>query len=383
MESNKIMKKALLVTTVSGFVPQFEMNSVELLKRNGYEVHYATNYNIPFYGSDNSRLEGTGIIRHQIDFSRSPYSRQTLIAYKQLCRLMKEVEFDVVHCHTPMGSILARLAARKNKVKTVIYTAHGFHFFKGAPLINWLVYYFAEKLVARYTDVLITINQEDYKNALRFKLKKNGQVYMVPGVGIDTERYNDVQCDVRKKRNLLGINEEAFVLLSVGELNRNKNHEIIIRALSQIEHTDVAYLICGRGDYEDNLKMLVKEMSLENCVKLLGFRTDIDEICQMADLFVFPSFREGLPVSLMEAMSSGLPVLASKVRGNVDLIVNEENGYLLDPADASVWGKHILKMKSNEQIRCQIGLNNKKTMKDYDKKEVKNQLEKIYRNHFM
>ncbi len=377
------MKKALLVTTVSGFVPQFEMNSVALLQENGYEVHYAANYNIPFYGTDNSRLEGTDIVQHQIDFSRSPYSKQTLIAYKQLVQLMKDVEFDVIHCHTPMGGFLARLAAKRNKVKTVIYTAHGFHFFKGAPLINRIIYYSMEKLAARYTDVLITINHEDYKNAKRFKLKKDGYVYLLPGVGIDVKCYRDVACDKKKKRESLGIDEASFVILSVGELNQNKNHEVIIRALKKLAQTDITYLICGRGDSAEKLEALIGELQLSENVKLLGFRTDITEICKIADLFVFPSYREGLPVSLMEAMASGLPILASNVRGNVDLVTNEVNGYLLNPADEEEWGRYIVQMQKDEKKRKQFGINNKEKMLGYDKGEVKRKLETIYRNHFM
>lgn len=377
------MKKALLVTTVSGFVPQFEMNSVALLQENGYEVHYATNYNMPFYGTDNSRLEGTEIIQHQIDFSRSPYSKQTLIAYKQLVKLMKDIEFDVIHCHTPMGGFLARLAAKKNKVKTVIYTAHGFHFFKGAPLINRIIYYSMERLAAGYTDVLITINHEDYENARRFKLKKDGCVYLLPGVGIDVRRYGDTMCDKREKRKSLGIDENSFVVLSVGELNPNKNHEVVIRAMKKVAQTGITYLICGRGDYAEKLEALVSELKLDEKVRLLGFRTDIKEICEIADLFVFPSYREGLPVALMEAMSAGLPVLASNVRGNVDLVSDGVNGYLLNPSKEEEWERYIVQMQKDEKKRKEFSNNNKKKMLEYDKSEVKCKLETIYKKHFM
>lgn len=374
-----LVKRALLVTTVSGFVPQFEMNSVLLLQENGYEVHYATNYNYVFYGKDNSRLDGTGIIRHQIDFARSPYSKQTLTAYRQLDKLLTEIDFDVIHCHTPIGGILARIAGKKHNVPHVLYTAHGFHFYKGAPKINWIVYYNAEKIMAHYTDALITINNEDFANAQKFKTKRGGQVYQIAGAGIDTKRFRQVSSDRRVKRNELGIENTDFFVLSVGELNKNKNHETVIQGLSKVEHSGIKYRICGDGIYKDELQKLIRDLNMEDCVRLLGYRTDIPEISHAADLFVFPSYREGLPVSMMEAMASGLPVVASSVRGNVDLIVNGENGFLLDPLDDTKWGQLIAKMKGHSDKCKKMGEKNKQKMLSYDKEEVRKQLAAIYR----
>ena len=173
------MKKALIVTHVSGFVPQFEMNNVKLLQELGYEVHYASNFNNVSYGTDNSRLEGTGIVCHQVDFARSPFEfRNNRSAYRQLKQVMREQHFELVHCHTPVGGVYARLAARKHRKNgtRVIYTAHGFHFYKGAPLKFWLVAYPMEWLLAHVTDTLITINEEDFINAQKLRLaSKSGQ----------------------------------------------------------------------------------------------------------------------------------------------------------------------------------------------------------------
>lgn len=373
------MKKALLVTTISGFVPQFEMNSVHLLQENGYEVHYATNYNYVFYGKDNSRLDGTGIIRHQIDFARSPYSKQTYIAYRQLDKLMSENEFSVIHCHTPMAGILARFVGNKHHVPIVFYTAHGFHFYKGAAIVNWLVYYTAERIMAKYTDALLTINKEDYNNAQRFTLKKGGQVYYIAGAGIDTAKFKNIDVDKKLRRQELGLKDNEFVILSVGELNKNKNHEVVIRAIAGIEHENIKYIICGEGDYKEKLQHLIKELQLEKNVKLLGYRSDIPSIEKSVDMFAFPSFREGLPVSLMEAMASGLPVIASKVRGNVDLVKNGTNGYLADPEDVLGWAEKIQYLMKNNLERQAMSRNNQKDMANYDKKVVKKQLYSIYK----
>ena len=188
-------KKALLVTTVSGFVPQFEMPNVAILKELGYEIHYASNFNNPSYGTNNKRLEGTGIICHQVDFERSPFNKKNLQAYKQLVKIMKDENIALVHCHTPMGAVLARLAAKKCGIKDVLYTAHGFHFFKGASIKNWLIYYPVERFLSRYTGTQICINIEDFNNAKKFKA---ANVEYIAGVGIDTKGIK-VKSDIEDK----------------------------------------------------------------------------------------------------------------------------------------------------------------------------------------
>lgn len=312
------MKKALLVTTVSGFVPQFEMNNVKILQEMGYEVHYAANYDMPSYGKDNSRLNGTGIIGHQVDFVRSPYSRQNLRVYRQLKTLMQQEHFDLVHCHTPMGGVMARLAAHAAGVRPVIYTAHGFHFFKGAPLINWLVYYPVERWLSRWTDQQICINQEDYERAKRFYARR---VDYVPGVGMDLKKLRILSEKERlEKREELGIEPQRQVLLSVGELIRRKNHESVIRAIAKLKDPSLLYLICGHGELEDDLKSLVNELGLTSQVWFAGYRTDVIDIYQISNLYIFPSYQEGLPMALLEAMSCGMPVICSDIRGSSDLM---------------------------------------------------------------
>jgi len=312
------MKKALLVTTVSGFVPQFEMNNVKILQEMGYEVHYAANYDMPSYGTDNHRLDGTGIIRHQVDFIRSPYSVQNLHVYKQLKTLMRQVQFQLVHCHTPMGGVMARLAAHATKTRPVIYTAHGFHFFKGAPLINWLVYYPVERWLSRYTDQQICINQEDYEWAKTFHAR---QVDYIPGAGMNYRNIRFLSQKERDaKRTELGISEAKRILLSVGELIPRKNHESVIRAVAKLQDPSVVYVICGFGELDHELRKLTKELGVENQVLFAGYRSDVFEIYQIADLYVFPSYQEGLPMALLEAMSFGLPVVCSDIRGSRDLM---------------------------------------------------------------
>lgn len=331
-----INKKVLFTATITLHIKTFHLPYLKWFKEQGYEVHVA---------AKNDFINEPCIIPncdkyYDIKFARFPFSKVNINAYKQLKKLIKENNYDIIHCHTPVAGVLTRLAARNNKNTTVIYTAHGFHFFKGAPLINWIIYYPVERFCARYTDKLITINKEDYGRAKRFKLRNNGKVYYVPGVGIDLEKIQDLKVDVKQKKKELGIQENTLVLLSVGELNKNKNHEIVLQALNKLKVKNFIYLICGRGVLKEYLERKIQEFHLTNKVKLLGYRSDVIEILKIADLFIFPSKREGLPVSVIEAMAAGLPVIASNVRGNRDLIAKEN---LFESDDAAVLASVIEK----------------------------------------
>lgn len=326
IDINKPKKVLFTATVVKTHINVFHLPYLKWFKEQGYEVHVA---------AKNDFINEPCIIPncdkyYDINFARFPFSKANIKAYKQLKKLIQENNYDIIHCHTPVAGVLTRLAAKNNKNTTVIYTAHGFHFFKGAPLINWLIYYPVERFCAGFTDKLITINREDYERAKRFKLRKNGKVYYVPGVGIDLEKIQNLKVDVKQKKAELCIQENTPVLLSVGELNKNKNHEIVLQALNKIKDKNFIYLICGRGILKEYLERKTQELHLENKVKLLGYRSNVIEILKTADLFIFPSKREGLPVSIIEAMTARLSVIASNVRGNRDLITKEN---LFEPDD--------------------------------------------------
>ncbi|HJC48626.1 MAG TPA: glycosyltransferase family 4 protein [Candidatus Lachnoclostridium pullistercoris] len=369
------MKKALLVTHVSGFVPQFEMGNVKILQDMGYEVHYASNYRNPSYGDDNRRLDGTGIIRHQVDFERSPYSLKNVTAYRQLKQVMEEERFELVHCHNPMSGVITRLAAHATNTRPVIYTAHGFHFYKGAPLKNWLFYYPVEYLLSFYTDQQICINLEDFKRAKRYF--HAGMVNYVPGVGIDIKKIRKVQIDAGKKRKDLGLPEQAIVLVSAGELITRKNHEIVIRALKTMKDRRFVYVICGHGELDTYLKGVTRDLQVEDQVFFLGYRTDILEIYKASDICVFPSFQEGLPVALMEAMAVGLPVICSDIRGNTDLI-DSNGGILVNPIDEEAYTNAIVKLGEDKHLRKMMGEYNWKKAEKFDAEKVRDVMLEIY-----
>ena len=369
------MKKFLIVAHYSRFLVQFELNDVRLLQSMGYEVHYATNYEHEDMYADAVRvIREHGVILHQIDFVRSPYNViANEKAYQQLKELMRMEQFDGIHCHTPMAGALARLAANATGTKPVLYTAHGFHFYKGCPLKNKLIYQTAETFLARYTDAQITINREDFAAAQKFPLR--GKAYYVPGIGVDVKMISSVQVDRAKKRTELGIPQDVFVFISVGELNENKNHSTVIRALAKADIANSYYLICGEGKLKQQHFELAQKLGISEKVKLLGFRTDVSEILRACDCFVFPSFREGLSVSLMEAMATGLPCIASRIRGNVDLLENSR--YLFEPADESALCQLMQDAVNGVQVDQECA-QNKKALEQFDVKNVSECMRKVY-----
>lgn len=365
-------RRILIVCTTDSMIWNFLVPHIKELEQKGFYVECASSITGKFF---QDLVEIHGIKMNEIPFVRSPYNFKNLHAYKALCKLIRDKNFDTIFCHEPVGGVMGRLAGRKNHCK-VIYTAHGFHFYKGAPLLNWLLYYPVEKWLARYTDALITINREDYALAKRkMKLRNGGKVYYVPGVGIDREKFSKETIDKGTKRRELGIPEDATLLLSVGELNHNKNHEMVIRAIAGM---NVYYIIAGEGELQQHLKSLIDTWNLCDRVKLLGFRNDVKELYKAADIFVFPSFREGLSVSVMEAMASGLPCVVSNIRGNTDLLGNGEGGFLCDPHDASDFAEKINILVADDQLREEMGRSNRIAIQKFSTETVIREMQKIY-----
>lgn len=370
-------KKALIVTRVSGFVPQFEMNNLRILQEMGYEVHYAANFDVIVYGKDNKRLEGTGVHTHHIPFGRSPFSRNVICRYKELKQLMLQEQFDLIHCHMPMTGILTRKAAEKVRKITgrhvpVIYTAHGFHFYSGAPLGNW-IYYLAERHYARYTDTLVVINKEDDVRAKKFSVR--GTVEYVPGIGIQKAPESMPGYDMRKEYN---IPKENKVIVSVGELTERKNHEVMIRAMDRFRRSDVTYLICGMGPLEEKLHTMVKEMHIEEQVIFAGYCNHVADVLRQADLFAFPSKQEGLPAAVMEAMQEGLPVLACDIRGNHDLIVHGKGGFLVSENLAEEYARGIQYLLDHPEEAERMGKWNEKRVQKFSLPIVEQKMKLIY-----
>lgn len=368
--------KILYVTTI-GTTMQFFKSFIRSLIDDGNIVDIATNETeskIPDY----YREWGCNV--YHIDTSRSPFNKGNINAVKQIRQVVSEGKYDIVHCHTPIAAMCTRIACRKLRKHgiRVFYTAHGFHFYKGAPLKNWLLYYPVEKICSYWTDVLITINHEDY--ALAQKKMKAERVEYVPGVGIDVDKFKNTVVDRVAKRQELGIPEDAFLLLSVGELNENKNHQIVIKAIAELNDNNIHYAIAGDGPLKYYLEKLAVELGVENRLHLLGYRTDVAELYKTADVFCFPSYREGLPVSVMEAMASGLPLICSNNRGTREFIVNEENGLMFELENCICITNFILELLKNIERRKDLGINAQRTVKKCDIKYINGLMKEIYFN---
>lgn len=373
------MKKVLLTATVQSHIAQFHMPLVKMLKENGYEVHVAARNNL----MEKNGLEIKGADKiFDIPFERSPLSKNNFRAYKQLKDILSYNSYDIVHCNTPMGGVVTRLAAkrvRKNGTK-VFYTAHGFHFYKGAPFKNWVAYYPIEKWLANYTDKLITITKEDYKLASR-KFRTNS--YHVHGVGVNTNKYfqyeNDDKVQLRKQ---LGYLEDQFLVLCIGELNKNKNQCTIIHAIAEIIETipNIILLLAGNGPTEYELKEMVRSYKLESKVNFLGYRTDLETYINICDIVVSASFREGLPLNIMEAMLCKKPVITSVNRGHKELVQDGESGYLVNPSSSSQFAERIIEVLLDQEKRKRLGENGFKYVKTYTDENVIEELKSLYLN---
>lgn len=369
------MRKVLIVTHNARFLVQFELQNIDLLKEMGYEVHCATNLIGETMIKDAPEvLRNKGVSLHQVDIQRSPYKfKESVRAYCQLKSLLSEGGFCAVLCHTPMGGVLGRLAANATNTKPVIYTAHGFHFYKGCPLKNRLIYETVERLLARYTDAQITINQEDFSAAKTFHIR--GKAYYTPGVGIDIYRIQKTNAEREKTRLQLGISNEDLVYITVGELIPRKGHEILIKAFSKLQLPGARLIICGSGKSYDSLQKLAIRLGVSERVHFLGFRRDVYELLKCADVFVFPSKQEGLPVALMEAMAAGLPCVASRIRGNVDLLPDSE--LMFDPNDEN---ELCICMQKAIDVSCQKSeiQKNLHHIANFSKEKVQKEMRAIY-----
>lgn len=359
------MKRVLIVCTTDSMIWNFLVPHIKELEKRGYYVECASSITGDFF---KNLKKIHNVKMNEIPFERSPYKLDNIKAYKKLVRLIKEKNFDTIFCHEPVGGAMGRLAGHHCGCK-VIYMAHGFHFYKGAPKSRG-IYYVVEKFLSRFTDTLITINQEDYEASLKFHAKRNEKIN---GIGVDTSKFKQ---NVEYKGYLkteFNLSDEAVTILSVGELISRKNHAVLIKALAELHNPNLYYFVAGDGEIKVKLENLICELGLKKNVFLLGYRTDINRLCNSADIFALPSVHEGLSVALMEAMGCGKPVVASRIRGNVDLIEEGKGGYLCDTYDIGEYSEAIKKLIENK-VRKRFGQHNEVLVKKFDVNIIKSQL---------
>ena len=368
--------KKLLITSTDMMMIQFLIPHVRYLSENGYAVEIACSVVGDRLEDVRKALADVSCTIHTARLERSPASPRNLLGYRDMKRLLKENSYDIIWTNEPVMGVVTRLAARKaRKTGTkVVYMCHGFHFYKGASPINWLIFYPVERFMAHTCDAIVTMNQEDYARAQSFKTKA---VYKIPGVGVNTSRFSTegTQEQRLEKRRQLGLPEDAYVLLTVGELTKRKNQKVILDALAQLNDPTVHYVLCGKGDQREALKQQAQTLGIADRVHFLGYRLDVPEIYRTADCFAFSSIHEGLPFALIEAMASGLPIVASRIRGNIDLIDDGKGGILCDVHSSEQFLAALTKLRTAD--REAMAEYNREKLRAFDVGYIKNILSSV------
>ncbi len=363
-------------------IDQFILPNIKQLIDMRFHVDVACNFMEGSNCSDEkiyqlrTKLDNMGVGAYQINFDRNVFNiKKNFKSFQQVLALIRAQRYKFIHCHSPIGGLCGRLAGHISHTK-VLYTAHGFHFYNGSPIVNWIVYYPIEKFLSQYTNVLITINKEDYEIAQTFHASK---VEYIPGVGIDTDKIKSTIINCGQKRKELGIPEGSVVLLSVGELNKNKNHLSVIRAVAKLRDTKIYYIIAGQGSLSSFLVEEVRRLKIEKQVGLLGYRNDIYELCKCADIFVHTSLREGLGIAPLEGMASGLPLISSYVGGIKDYTVNGITGIcIVDPLNVDEITEAIITLMHAPNLMAECGTNNKKIADRFSLKTSLDATRQIY-----
>lgn len=371
------MNKRILITSTDLMMIQFLVPHVINLAEHGFDVEIACSEVGGRMDEVREKLKDSVKKIHLVNLVRSPASLKNFTGYREMKGIIDSGNYDVIWTNEPVMGVVTRLAARhaRKKKTRVIYMVHGFHFFKGAPKLNWMIFYPIEKMASRFCDEIVTINQEDY---LRAKKMYASSVKYIHGIGVNVERLQkkEKQSNIRQE---LGLKEEDFLLLSVGELSKRKNHQVIIRALEKLKNKRIHYLICGKGDLLQELQALAREKGIEENVHFLGYRTDVVDICSQSDLFVLPSLHEGLSVASLEAMYCGLAIVISDIRGVRDYLKDGENGFICGVQDVNAYAKAIARLVKNKKLRLRMGEQNRVSVQPYCLEETKKEVLALFK----
>ena len=372
-------KKVLMIATYGDFFAAFETNNIKILNDMGYEVHLCANWKDSRYNYKHSKLEGLKYVKINIEFDRHPFNFNNIKCYRKLCRLMKQNNYYLVDCHNAVIGVYARIAANINKIPKVMYTAHGFQFFKGGSKKDWIIYYPIEKMLSFFTNKIIVINKEDY-NLAKNKFKCN--IEYIHGVGFDSSLFmSEINREIKSQyMDFLNIPMGSFIIISVGELSKRKNHQVIIKAIYLLQDRDIHYFVVGQGSNEEELKILTKELHLSDNIHFLGHRSDIFELNKISNIAAFPSLREGLGIAGLESMSAGLPLVTSGVQGIKDYNEDGITGFNILNNSVKEYSQKIAILKNNIDLREHMSKNAIDKSRLFDIKIVDLEMRKIYRD---
>ena len=375
IEKIKRKGKILFLSNTANF-SKFNLPYMRWFHEQGWRVDYCSAGEEFIKDCDN---------QYTIDIARSPFSLKNVKALRQLKKLLVENRYDILHCHTPMGGVLGRLAAKKlrqeHKIK-IIYTAHGFHFYRGAPLLNWLFYYPVEKHLAKYTDVLVTINKEDYECVVkkRFYAEK---IFRINGVGVNITDFKPLE-NKHKIRQEYGYTDDDFIMIYTAEFITRKNHRFLIESLPSLKENipNLKIILPGKGERFASMVNLAKKLYVDDIINFCGYRKDIHNLCGLSDLYVATSKQEGLPIGVVEAIATGLPAVVSDIRGQNDIIQADINGSLYQPGNKIDFINKVMDLYKDRKKCLSLAENNVKTAEKYSIKYAVKKMAGIYTSLF-
>jgi len=370
-------KKVLMIATYGDFYAAFEKSNIQILNELGIEVHLCANWSDKKYNYKEEKLTDLKFQKIDIEFDRSPLSLKNVKAMFKLKKVISMNDYYLVDCHNAVTGFYGRIISIICRVKKIMYTAHGFQFFKQGKIIDWIFFYPIEKILSIFTNQMIVINNEDYDIAKKMHSK---EVTKIPGVGLDYQYFSENIGEKNILKKEFCFSSDSFILISIGELSKRKNQEVILRALEKIKNKKIIYLIVGQGSEESNLKRLSKELLLDERVYFLGHRNDIRILNNISDVALFPSKREGLGMAALESMASGLPLISSNVHGINDYSINEYTGFKCNPDNVLQFAESITELYDNEKLRDIMSQNAKKVAKEFDVKNVESTMKRIYQN---
>lgn len=373
------MKKVLFVANIHKHFLAFHLPYIQWFKDQGCEIHVAA-------GGDPNVTVPIADRQFTIPIERSPFSCANIRACWELRTIIDREQYCLIHCHTAMGSVVARFAARKARTKgrlKVLYTAHGFHFFKGSPKRYWMIYYPIEKYLSRYTDAIITINQEDY-DLVKTNGFHNQETYKIPGIGINTERLIITSPEIRQQlRQEYGYRPDELILIYIAEYIPRKNHKFIIDSLPELikRVPKIKFLFAGRGRLLEPMQSYAHTLGVDEHIDFLGFRKDIGQLIALSDIGISASRQEGLGLNLAEEMYCGIPVVASEDRGHKELIIQNRNGILFPQMDREAFIGAVVALASDSVLRVRMSEFAKESMQRFVLKNALIEMTKIYQSY--
>jgi len=375
MENKKI--KICWVTNIDKSLKYILLNYLKFLKENNFDVYAICS---PGEFIDGIKKEGIEVKPIKIKRRITPF--YDLITLFRLWNYFRKEKFDIVQTHTPKPSLLGQMAARLAGVPIIIDTVHGFYFKQDGSLASRAFFRFIRKISAKFSDVIFFVNREDMKTAKKEKICKEDRIRYFGG-GIDLNRFDLKHFSDRyifNKRTELGTNKDDKVIGIVARLVEEKGYLDLFEAFEKVikKFPDCKLLIIGPEEKEKNDSI---KINATNNIIFLGERKDVEYFYPVMDIFVLPSHREGLGISLIEASAMERPVVATYIRGCREAVDNGKTGILVPVKDSEKLAEAIIYLLENPEVACEMGRQGRqKVEREFDEKLVFDRIKECYRN---